>query len=60
MSDQYDTLSQAVEDEIEIALDELRLVQFCDNTYTQAIEARDEVELIIRRLAKRLTKGGEE
>jgi hypothetical protein len=38
-----------------IALDELSDVQFCDNTYSQSIEAKREVEAIIRNLVTRLT-----
>lgn len=55
MDAQIETLDEQTKKEIEIALDELQSVQFCDNTYTQAIEAREEVEIIIRALAKRLT-----
>ena len=56
MDTQIETLDEQTEAEIEIALDELRKVQFCDNTYTQAVEAREEVEVIIRALAKRIRK----
>ena len=56
MDFQIETLDEHVEKEIETALEELRDVQFCDNTYTQAVEARDEVVRIIRDLAKRLTE----
>ena len=55
MDAQIETLDEQTEREIEIALDELRSVQFFGNTYTQAVEAREEVEIIIRALAKRLT-----
>ena len=56
MDAQIETLDEQTEAQIEIALDELRSVQFCDNTYTQAVEAHEEVEVIIRALAKRLTQ----
>lgn len=56
MDAQIETLDEQTEAEIEKSLDQLRSVQFCDNTYTQAVEAREEVEVIIRALAKRLTK----
>lgn len=54
MDAQIETLDEQTEAQIEIALDELRSVQLCDNTYTQAVEARERVEVIIRALAKRL------
>ena len=54
MDEQIETLDEQTEKEIEIALDKLRSVQFCDNTYTQAVEAHEEVEVIICSLAKRL------
>ena len=57
MDAQIETLDDKTEAEIQTALDELRSVQFCDNTHTQAIEAREEVEIIIRALAKRLAGG---
>lgn len=56
MDTQIETLDSQTEAQIEIALDELRNVQFCCNTYTQAVEAHEEVEVIIRALAKRLTQ----
>jgi hypothetical protein len=55
MSDQITTLDEKTEAEIEKALEELRGVRFMDNSYTQAVDARDEVVRIIRDLAKRLT-----
>ena len=57
MDEQIEVIDEKTEAEIQTALDELRSVQFIDNTYTQAVEARDEVEIIIRDLAKRLTSG---
>jgi len=56
MDAQIETLDDATENEINTALDELLDVQFCDNTFTQAVEAREQVEIIIRGLAKRLTQ----
>ncbi len=60
MDEQIETLDEETEAQIEIALSELQNVQFLDNTWTQAIDARDEVIQIIRDLAKRLTRQGEE
>ena len=57
MDNQIEIIDEKTEAEIQTALDELRSVQFIDNTYTQAVDARDEVEIIIRDLAKRLTSG---
>ena len=57
MDEQIEIIDEKTEAEIQTALDELRSVQFIDNTYTQAVDARDEVEIIIRDLAKRLTSG---
>lgn len=57
MDEQIETLDEETEAQIEIALSELQSVQFLDNTWTQAIDARDEVIQIIRDLAKRLTQG---
>ena len=57
MDNQIEIIDEKTEAEIQTALEELRSVQFIDNTYTQAVEARDEVEIIIRDLAKRLTSG---
>jgi hypothetical protein len=54
MDNQIETLDPETEKEIEAAIIELHGVQFCDNTWTDAIEARDEVIRIIRDLAKRL------
>jgi hypothetical protein len=56
MDAQIETLDEQTEKEIEVALGELRSIQFSDNTHTQAVEAREEVEIIIRALAKRLTQ----
>jgi hypothetical protein len=57
MDEQIEQLDEKTEAEIDIALSELQSVQFLDNTWTQAIDARDEVIQIIRDLAKRLTQG---
>ncbi len=57
MDEQIETLDEETEAQIKIALSELQDVQFLDNTWTQAIDARDEVIQIIRDLAKRLTQG---
>ena len=59
MDNQIETLDDRTEAEIENAIIELCGVQFCDNTYTQAVEAREEVEAIIRALAKHITNNNQ-
>lgn len=54
MDDQIETFDEQTEAEIEAAMMELRGVKLHDNSYTEAVEARQEIEISIRNLVKRL------